>query len=235
MFPWTSDSRCASSNCKCPTACPEDNPLYPDPVPKPATPAKDSTPAPQPADTPREAARSDVSPLPSLPRQGGISKQILVQPKLHIQDQLAEKIPVPSAVMWMPELNHPKVIIPAKPTLATLAVAPPSVAEPNEELDIAEVNISRADLQPKIATPPPSTTTPLAQSGKGLVKLPPTTQTQDTGQPTPTALLSVSNVRMPEGLARAAARKSDWNRRQNARHRHSPGWQRQLYRGSTGG
>jgi hypothetical protein len=165
--------------------------LYPDRV-------KRHTPQPAP---PADAAKSDVPLLPPLPTQGGISKQILMQPKLHIQDQLADKIPVPAAVMWMPELSHPKIIIPARPTLATHAAVPPSLAEPNEELEISQLSVSSMDLQPKVPTPPPSTTTPLAQNGPDLVKLPPTTQSVDTGQPTPTALLSVSSIQMPEGIA----------------------------------
>lgn len=179
----------------------ENDPLYPDPIRKPAAGKKATTPAAPPADTSREAAKNDAPILPPLPTDGGVSKQILMQPKLHIKDQLAEKIPVPSAVMWMPELNHTKVIVPAKPTLATLAVVPPSVVEPNEELELSQMSVSSVDLQPKFETPPPSTTTPLAQNGPGLVKLPPTTDSDVPGQPTPTALLSVSDVRMPEGIA----------------------------------
>lgn len=186
-----------------PERVPTSDPLYPDPTkPSPAKKAAsaDTQPAP-PAQSPREAAKADTPPMPPVPAQGGVSKQILMQPKLHINQQLAEKVPVPSAVMWMPELNHPKVIIPAKPTLATQAVAPPSVVEPNEELELAQMSVSSVDLQPKVQTPPPSTTTPLAQNGPNLVKLPPTTDSDVPGQPTPTALLSVSDIKMPEGIA----------------------------------
>ncbi|MFZ0394249.1 MAG: hypothetical protein WAL73_10370, partial [Terracidiphilus sp.] len=149
----------------------------------------------------RQAAKTEAPPLPPLPPDGGISKQILMQPKLHIHEQLADTVPVPAAVMWMPELNHTKMIIPAKPTPPTQAVVPPSVAEPNEELEMSEFSVSASALQPKLETLQPSTTTPLAQNGPDLVKLPPTTQSVDLGQPTPTALLSVSEVRMPQGIA----------------------------------
>ncbi|MGA7651662.1 MAG: hypothetical protein WBQ52_16480 [Terracidiphilus sp.] len=176
--------------------------LYPDPPLPHAAAAKSAAPAPAPrADTPRQAAKTEAPPLPPLPPDGGISKQILMQPKLHIHEQLADTVPVPAAVMWMPELNHTKMIIPAKPTPPTQAVVPPSVAEPNEELEMSEFSVSASALQPKLETLQPSTTTPLAQNGPDLVKLPPTTQSVDLGQPTPTALLSVSEVRMPQGIA----------------------------------
>ena len=154
-----------------------------------------------PADSREEAAKSDTPPLPALPRDGGINKQILMQPKLHIHDQLADKVPVPMTIMWMPELNHTKLIVPAKPAPPVQAVVPPSLAEPNEELEMSDLSISASDLQTKVNMPLPSTTSPLAQNGPDLVKLPPTTESEDPGQPTPTAVLSVSNVRMPDGIA----------------------------------
>ncbi|HUY95687.1 MAG TPA: hypothetical protein VMU71_10325, partial [Terracidiphilus sp.] len=176
--------------------------LYPHPAQPPAPAAKGSTDRPQPpAPSAQETAKSDAPPLPPLPREGGINKQILMQPKLHLHDQLAEKVPVPMAIMWMPELNHTKLIVPARPMPAVQAVVPPSLAAPNEELDMADLSISASDLQPKVDMPVPSTTSPLEQKGSDLVKLPPTTESVDPAQPTPTAVLSISSVRMPEGIA----------------------------------
>jgi len=61
--------------------------------------------------------------------------------------------------------------------------------------------VTAADLQPKIPTPPASTTSPIVQNGPGAVKMAPATASTSSDQPTPTAVLSVSNLRMPEGVA----------------------------------
>jgi hypothetical protein len=172
--------------------------LYPH-TPKPAAPAQASTPAPQ--DAPPQTAKDNTPPLPQLPKDSGAGKQVLLQPRLHLQQQLAEKIPVPNVIMWMPELSRTKIIVPAHPNKPSVSLVQPSLAEPNEELDMSSLSVTAADLQPKIPTPPPGTTSPIVQNGPSTVKMAPTTQTDSSDQPTPTAVLSVSNLRMPNGVA----------------------------------
>ncbi len=180
--------------------------LYPHPGRNPTSDSSAQAPGPalQPRPspgTPQPTTQDDSVLVPNLPRDGGMGKQILLQPKLHIHQELADTIPVPMVIMWMPELNQTKIIVPAKPDAPTTADAPPSLVEPNEELDTTAVSLSAAQAQPTVPTPPSGTTSPLAQKGHDLVKLPPTTETDSTDQPTPTAVLSVSDVRMPNGVA----------------------------------
>lgn len=180
--------------------------LYPHTV-RPDTPAaaaSPSGPAPQPAhasDAAKEAASADAPPLPNLSHDGGAGKQILLQPKLHVHQQLAEKIPVPMIVMWMPELSPTKLIIPAHPSQPTVSLVPPSLAEPNEELEMSDLSVTASDLQPKTPALLPGTTSPIEVKGPADVKMAPTTESSTSDQATPTAVLSISKVRMPDGVA----------------------------------
>ena len=180
--------------------------LYPHPAKHaaPAASAATSGPAPQPtegADAAKDTANDDAPPVPNLPRDGGAGKQILLQPKLHIHQELADKIPVPMVVMWMPELSPTKLIVPAKPSQPTVSLVQPSLAEPNEELEMSDLSVTASDLQPKMPTPPAGTTSPMAQKGAAEVKMAPTTESNTSDEPTPTAVMSISNIRMPDGVA----------------------------------
>lgn len=180
--------------------------LYPHTA-KAAAPAASAPPAgaaPQPAegaDAAQDTANNDTPPIPNLPRDGGAGKQILLQPKLHIHQQLADKIPVPMVVMWMPELSPTKLIVPAKPSQPTVSLVQPSLAEPNEELEMSDLSVTASDLQPKMPTPPAGTTSPMAQKGAADVKMAPTTESNTSDEPTPTAVMSISDIRMPDGVA----------------------------------
>lgn len=169
----------------------------PDPGKKPPT----DQPTPAPAEAEQKTAIEDAPPAPALPRGGGAGKQVLLQPKLHVHDQLADKVPVPLAIIWMPELTPTKLIVPAKPSPPTISMVQPSPAEPNEELEMSDLSVTAADLQPKIPTPPAGTTTPIAQNGPDALKMAPTTESNSTDAPTPTAVLSASDIRMPNGIA----------------------------------
>ncbi|HWE86684.1 MAG TPA: hypothetical protein VG267_17200 [Terracidiphilus sp.] len=173
--------------------------LYPHTVEPPAASgAKASRPAPQ-AEALPQAAKN--IPLPQLPADLGLGKQILLQPQLHLHQQLAEKIPVPNVIMWMPELNRTKIIVPTHPNRPTVSMVQPSVAEPNQEPEVSNLNLAAADRQPKVPTPPAASTSPIVQNGPGTMKTAPATTTTSSDQPTPTAVLSVSNLRMPDGVA----------------------------------
>lgn len=176
--------------------------LYPhvnkEPVKQPA--AKKPGPQPPPAPT-QETAKAMTPPMPDLPRDGGVGKQILMQPKLHIHQQLTENVPTPSVIMWMPELNQTKIIVPPKPNKPSVALVHPSLAEPNQEIQLSDLSVTATIDEPKIPTPPPATTSPIAQNGSDQVKTAPVTVSNTTDPPTPAAVLSVSNIRMPDGVA----------------------------------
>ncbi len=82
---------------------------------------------------------------------------------------------------------------------ATAADATPSLDAPNEELNLAENSVTATDLAPQALAMPSSSTSPLSVKATELVQLAPASTSVSNEQPTPTAVLSLSDVRMPEG------------------------------------
>jgi hypothetical protein len=125
--------------------------------------------------------------------------QTLVQPDIPDPVKLKEKIPVPTIVIWTPKKTVAKTLVAPLPEKPTAADVNPVVNLPNEELHLADLSISstnaRADAPHVIA----STTAPMVVHAPDKVQSPPATASQTSAQPTPTAVMSVSDVQMREG------------------------------------
>ena len=127
--------------------------------------------------------------------------QTLIQADIQNPATLSEQIPVPQVVIWTPTYVPVRKVVPPLPQKLTSADVKPTVERPNEELTLADVNIA-SSLHPAakpIVTA--STTSPVAVHVPQQVQLPPVTTSQSTAQPTPAAILSLSNLRMKEGTA----------------------------------
>jgi hypothetical protein len=88
--------------------------------------------------------------------------------------------------------------MPEQPTAADVL---PSLERPNQELNLADVDISssnRASLKSQMA---PSTTSPVTIHTPAQVQLPPASASQQSAPPTPAAILSLSGLRMNDGTA----------------------------------
>lgn len=125
--------------------------------------------------------------------------QTLIQPDLPQHTTLAEEVPVPQAMVWTPSNNQPKNVTPPRPSRPTGAAATPSVDKPNDETNLAEVNLAsgispltRMHLQP-------GTTSPLAVPAVQQLQLPPSSMAQSSAQPTPASILSISDLIMKNG------------------------------------
>ena len=140
-------------------------------------------------------------PSPSVPAvpKGAAGKQTLVQPEFHTHQVLPEKTPVPTVVIWTPELASTKQIVPPRPDAPSDTEAQASLDPPNEELNQEELAASPGDDQPKIQTPPAGSTSPLVVHAESLVQAPPATVSESAEEPTPTAVLSISDVQMADG------------------------------------
>ncbi|MGA3263030.1 MAG: hypothetical protein ABSC47_03185 [Terracidiphilus sp.] len=149
-------------------------------------------PAPGGKQTPPPAALRRVA-------QGAPGKQTLVQPNLHSQLKPAQEIPVPTTVIWSPEKIPAKNIVPPKPELITAADAQPLLDPPNEEMNLADLGISATDLASQKQAIPPSTTSPVVVHGPERVQMVPVTTSESSAQPTPAAVMSLSDLRMKEG------------------------------------
>lgn len=127
------------------------------------------------------------------------AKQTLIQPAFHTHTSLAEA-PVPALVIWTPELAETKQIVAPLPDKPTGVQTRPSLDAPNQELNPAEnaIAFAAADSS-ELPTPPPGTSTPLTANSDSLWRIAPATSSDTLLQPTTTALLSISDLRMSEG------------------------------------
>lgn len=148
------------------------------------------------AKTSKDLDREPV--LPDLP-DAMEAKQTLVQPDFHTHVTLAEETPIPTVVVWTPELASTKHIIAPLPDKPTSIDSKPSLDAPNQELEPGERAVAAATVEPKAPTLPAGTTTPLAMRSDSVLHLAPATTSDSPDQPTPTALLSISDLRMVEG------------------------------------
>jgi hypothetical protein len=131
--------------------------------------------------------------------QAPVAHQTLLQPKLKNLVKLPPDTPLPTIVLWSPEPVPVKSIVPPPPVKLTAAEVHPSPELPNQEVTLADVRISATDLSTQNLPILPSTTAPVVVRGPDLPQAVPTTSSVSTAQPTPTAVVSISDVRMQEG------------------------------------
>ena len=144
--------------------------------------------------------RSDGQPVAARQAPPGeLGLQTLVQPEFHSHLALAVETPVPTIVIWTPELQSSKKIVAPLPDKPTAADVKPSLDAPNEEMNLADLGIAATDLAPRAQAIPPGTTSPVIVQAAALLQLAPATISNSADQPTPTSVLSLSDVRMPEG------------------------------------
>lgn len=137
--------------------------------------------------------------LPDLPDAMEAS-QTLIQPDFHTHVTLTQQVPIPTVVVWTPELASTKHIIAPLPDKPTSMEAKPSLDTPNQELNPAEHAVSTPKDLTNGPALPIGTTTPLSMQADALQHLAPATTSESPDQPTPTALLSVSDLRMTDGI-----------------------------------
>jgi hypothetical protein len=106
---------------------------------------------------------------------------------------------------------------PNPPTVSNVA---PSLQLPNEEIRLAEMSVTPTDLSPRSQAVQAGTTSPVDSLSVELPHMAPETMSRSTEEPTPTAVLSLSDLKMLEGTLRlpplnelAAARTAAWRAR----------------------
>jgi hypothetical protein len=138
-----------------------------------------------------------VPPL-SLP-EGGRGKQVLMQPEIKQQVAVAAEVPLPSLLVWTPESKKVIEIHPPAPEKPSTANVQTSLELPNEELQLASLPQTSSDRTPKITTAPAGSSSPVAVKATEEAKMAPATAAKPTSDPTPAAILSVSDMRMDKG------------------------------------
>jgi hypothetical protein len=152
-------------------------------------PAKPAPKAPVGGSTPSPAAAPQTA-------QAKIGPQTLVQPDLNKPIQLTQEVPLPKIVIWSPAKVQVKVITPPQPQKPTSAEVKPSVVSPNQELNLADVNVASSFHPTPKTIVQPSTTSPLTvHSPTPQVQMAPTSTSQSTLQATPVQIMSLSDLR----------------------------------------
>jgi hypothetical protein len=125
--------------------------------------------------------------------------QTLLQPDIPKPVTLAEKIPVPTVVIWDGKKSPEKTIVPPVPLKPAAAIIKPSVQLPNDEQNLADIAIAAAQMPVPPQPILPSTTTPVVISGPKPTPPAPVTTAAGAAQPTPTAVMSLSDSHMANG------------------------------------
>jgi hypothetical protein len=141
---------------------------------------------------------------PSVMRQTADAQkgpQTLIQPDIPDPVKTIIEMPVPTVVLWTPKTEQVKTLVAPLPEKATASDVKPSFKAPNDEVNLGDIGIS-STLTPTEALPVlPTTTSPLVVHGPTMVQLAPVTTSQTAAMPTPTAVMSISDLRMPDGTA----------------------------------
>jgi hypothetical protein len=131
--------------------------------------------------------------------QAAPGPQTLVQPDLPKHVTLTEETPVPTVVIWSPKKAPAKKVVAPLPEKATASDVRPSNDPPNEEVNLADLGISATDAWAQTQAILASSTSPVIVRGPDLAQLPPVTTSEGSAEPTPTAVMSLSDLRMREG------------------------------------
>ena len=156
-------------------------------APRPSQAADSSGRAPAAPSLPVELARTIPAP------------QTLVQPDLPPNLLLPKETPIPMVLLWSPQNDPVKEIVPPPPQVPTTANVRPSLETPNRELDLADLKISASVFVTTFPSLPPSTTTPLVVRGPAPVAQAPATASKPVSEPTPARVMSLSDLQLQEG------------------------------------
>jgi len=137
-------------------------------------------------------------------RLGQISRltpglQTLVQPEISPHLTLAEEIPIPTMVIWTPKKSSVKVIVPPPPQRPSAVDVTTSLEPPNEEINGGDISVSSSELSLRPNAILPSTTSPITMSGPDPAHSIPATTLQLSADPTPVAVMALSDLHMAEG------------------------------------
>jgi hypothetical protein len=115
--------------------------------------------------------------------------------------ELEQEIQVPAFAIWRPAKAPVKSIVAPLPERSYAADVVPSISTPNEELDLRDLPISSSDIPKRNEQILPGTTSPVVIHQPGATEEPPVTVSQPSKEPTPVAVMSLSDLRMTERTA----------------------------------
>jgi hypothetical protein len=125
--------------------------------------------------------------------------QTLLQPDIPKPVTLTEEIPVPAVILWNGQKTPAKTLVAPQPEKPAVADVPPLIEMPNQELNVADIALPATELATKPQPILASTTSPVVAPGPEPTPPAPLTTTEGAEQPTPTALMSASDLQMKRG------------------------------------
>jgi len=128
------------------------------------------------------------------------SPQTLVQPDLSKTVALKVDIPIPTVAVWDGKNSPEKAIVAPLLQPPPVSDVKPSTQLPNEEQNLADIAIPASAMPVQSSPILPSTTTPVVVQGPKPEPPAPITSAEGSAQPTPTAVLSLSEHRMSNGV-----------------------------------
>ncbi|MGA2652470.1 MAG: hypothetical protein ABSF28_18185 [Terracidiphilus sp.] len=152
---------------------------------------KKATHASQPAGKPaaEQAPLREVTPAPK-------GLQTLMQPK---KLDVPIDTPIPTVVLAAPEPKPVTKITPPKPAPPTTAEAKPVLQRPNLEKQMADIPMPATPLPTPKLPLMPSTTTPVVVHVPDAPQQAPQTSSTSNAEPTPTTVVSLSDLQMKQG------------------------------------
>jgi len=132
---------------------------------------------------------------------GSAGRQTLIQPEIHSQLSFADQVPLPSMMIWAPELEMHKKIVPRLPNSPAPSSAKPSIAAPNLEMRPTDVAVASTDLSPRSKAMPAGTPSPLQEESEKPARIA-ISSFIPLEEATPAAVLSISEFRMVDGAVR---------------------------------
>lgn len=138
-------------------------------------------------------------PSPKLMPHTPVGPQTLIQPDLKIAAMLDHEIPLPNVVIWSSNKVVVKKIAAPKVQNPPSVDVKPQVDIPNQEVNLADIPLastSKLALQPLVTA---SNTTPIVNTHPSQqIDVTPISTTQSQLQPTPVAIMSLSDITMKD-------------------------------------
>jgi hypothetical protein len=126
--------------------------------------------------------------------------QTLIQPDAPT-DPTIPQAPLPQVFVWSSrDITVKKIVQPVPETKAAIDVRP-SLDPPNQEVRVADIQISSSVYDTKAPLPNPSKTSPINVPATQQTQKMPETASKDAGKATPAGVISASNIQLQEGTA----------------------------------
>jgi hypothetical protein len=158
---------------------------------------------------PQAAAQKSSAGGKQQPEQEAVLRQIakadhgpqtLVQPDIAKPVRMTQETPVPTVVIWAQKKIEVKTIVAPQQEKPAPSIMRPSIERPNQEKNLADIRMSATDQASPLHAVLPSTTSPLVVHGPEPPKLTQASPSQLLAQPTPVAVMALSDLQTQTAL-----------------------------------